>query len=38
MPLAKEVEGFDFEGAPINETMVRALATGAFLWSNARPS
>lgn len=31
MPLAKEVEDFDFEGAPINETLVRELATGAFL-------
>jgi len=31
MPLAKEIEDFDFEGAPINETLTRELATGAFL-------
>jgi DNA replication protein DnaC len=31
MPLAKEIEDFDFEGAPINETLAREIATGAFL-------
>ncbi len=31
MPLAKEIEAFDFEGSPINQTLVRELATGAFL-------
>jgi DNA replication protein DnaC len=31
LPLAKDLNSFTFAGAPINETLVRDLATGAFL-------
>jgi DNA replication protein DnaC len=31
LPLAKDIEDFDFTGTPINEGLVRELATGAFL-------
>lgn len=31
MPLAKELEEFDFEATPVNETLMRDLATGDFL-------
>jgi len=31
LPLAKDLEGLRFEGTPINETLVRELAGGAFL-------
>jgi DNA replication protein DnaC len=31
MPLAKDLDGFDFTGTPINEALVRDLATGRFL-------
>ena len=31
LPLAKEVDEFDFEAAEVNETLVRDLATGDFL-------
>jgi 3-keto-L-gulonate-6-phosphate decarboxylase len=31
LPLAKDVEEFRFAGTPINEALVRELATGAFL-------
>ena len=31
MPFAKEIEEFGFEDTPINETLVRDLAGGAFL-------
>jgi DNA replication protein DnaC len=31
LPLAKDLDGFTFAGTPINETLVRDLATGAFL-------
>ena len=31
LPLAKDIDGFAFEGTPINETLVRDLATGRFL-------
>ena len=31
LPLAKDLDGFRFEGTPINETLVRDLAGGAFL-------
>jgi len=33
LPLAKEIAGFAFAGTPINEGLVRDLATGAFLAS-----
>jgi DNA replication protein DnaC len=33
LPLVKEVDGFEFAGTPINESLVRDLATGAFLAS-----
>jgi DNA replication protein DnaC len=32
LPLAKDLEGFTFAGTPINESLVRDLATGAFLY------
>jgi DNA replication protein DnaC len=31
LPLAKDIEDFTFDGMPINEALVRELATGAFL-------
>ena len=31
LPLAKDVAAFDFAGTPVNESLVRDLATGAFL-------
>ena len=31
MPLAKDLGQFDFTGTPVNESLVRDLATGAFL-------
>ncbi len=31
LPLAKEIDEFQFEGTPINETLVRDLAVGDFL-------
>ena len=31
LPLAKDIDQFDFEGTPVNEALVRDLAGGAFL-------
>src|SRR6201747_2196190 len=31
LPLAKDVEDFEFDATPINETLVRNLAGGGFL-------
>ena len=31
LPLAKDLDGFDFEGTPINQTLVHDLAGGGFL-------
>ena len=31
LPLAKEINEFDFEAAEVNETLIRDLATGDFL-------
>jgi DNA replication protein DnaC len=31
LPLAKDIAEFDFDGTPINETLVRDLASGEFL-------
>ena len=31
LPLAKDIDDFDFAGTPINETLVRDLASGDFL-------
>lgn len=31
LPLAKDIDDFRFDGTPINETLVRELATGTFL-------
>jgi len=33
LPMAKDITGFDFTATPINEGLVRDLATGAFLAS-----
>jgi DNA replication protein DnaC len=31
LPLAKDIDDFDFAGTPVNETLIRDLAGGAFL-------
>ena len=31
LPLAKDIDDFRFDGTPINEALVRELATGAFI-------
>jgi DNA replication protein DnaC len=31
LPLAKDVDGFEFNGTPINESLVRDLAGGDFI-------
>jgi len=31
LPLAKDIDAFDFTGTPVNEGLVRELATGGFL-------
>src|SRR5256884_6771042 len=31
LPLAKDIENFDFTGTPVNEALIRDLVTGAFL-------
>ena len=31
LPLAKDVDGFEFKGTPINENLVRDLAGGDFI-------
>ncbi len=31
LPLAKDIDDFQFEGTPINETLVRDLADGGFI-------
>ncbi|MDW9776425.1 transposase [Sinorhizobium meliloti] len=31
LPLAKDIDDFDFDGTPINEGLIRELATGNFL-------
>ena len=31
LPLAKDLDGFEFEGTPINEALVRELSNGGFL-------
>ena len=31
LPLAKDIDDFDFDGTPVNEGLVRDLATGAFV-------
>jgi DNA replication protein DnaC len=36
LPLAKDLDGFQFAGTPINEALVRDLATGGFLDSQRK--
>src|SRR5215475_14110698 len=36
LPLAKDLDGFQFDGTPINETLVRDLAGGGNLRSEER--
>ena len=36
LPLAKDIDDFDFDGTPINETLVRDLAGGNFLAHRAQ--
>ena len=31
LPLAKDIDDFDFAGTPVNEALIRDLASGAFL-------
>src|SRR5438046_1433748 len=31
LPLAKDIEDFDFTGTPVNEALIRDLASGAFM-------
>jgi DNA replication protein DnaC len=31
LPLAKDIEDFDFDGTPVNEALIRDLASGTFL-------
>ena len=31
LPLAKDIEEFDFDGTPVNEALIRDLANGTFL-------
>jgi hypothetical protein len=31
LPLAKDIDEFDFAGTPINDALVRDLATGGFV-------
>ena len=31
LPLAKDLDGFEFSGTPINETLVKDLAGGGFI-------
>jgi DNA replication protein DnaC len=31
LPIAKEIEEFDFDGTPVNEALIRDLATGTFV-------
>ena len=31
LPLAKDIEEFDFEGTPVNEALIRDLASGTFV-------
>ena len=38
LPLAKEMADFDFSGTPINESLLRDLATGGFLAQQRGPS
>jgi len=33
LPLAKDIDDFDFDGTPVNESLVRDLASGDFLAS-----
>jgi hypothetical protein len=31
LPLAKDIDNFDFTGTPVNEALIRDLASGNFL-------
>ncbi|TJW23218.1 MAG: transposase, partial [Mesorhizobium sp.] len=31
LPLAKDIEEFDFDGTPVNEALIRDLANGTFV-------
>src|ERR1700724_2223906 len=37
LPLAKDIDEFDFAGTPVNEALVRDLAGAPFLPSSATP-
>src|SRR5690349_21608678 len=38
LPLAKDIDEFAFAGTPINEALVRDLATGAWTMERKKPS
>ena len=38
LPLAKDIDDFDFADTPVNEALVRDLATGAFVADQNRKS
>ena len=37
LPLAKDIHDFDFTGTPVNEALIRDLASGAFMANSAMP-
>ena len=37
LPLAKDIEDFQFDNTPINQTLVNDLAGGGFITQQARP-
>jgi hypothetical protein len=37
LPLAKDIDDFDFTGTPINEALIRDLASGTFLAEQRLP-
>ncbi len=37
LPSAKDIDDFDFTGTPVNEALIRDLASGAFSPSSATP-
>ena len=36
LPLAKDIDDFDFDGATVNETLARDLSSGGFVATSAR--
>ena len=38
LPLAKDIDDFDFTGTPVNQALIRDLASGAFLAEHPKPA